>query len=123
MTLLLVTSLLFLLVSSSLLTAAACGRFAGALGVANVLAFAVDLTSACNPAIYGVFAFVGFSAFGDIPALLLPLLSLASLAATLVASYFAGALLLQLTTCYCLHISVCKTSFRADNSVGIEAAV
>jgi hypothetical protein len=43
-----------LLVPSSLLTAAACGRFAGALGVANVLAIAVDLTSACKPAIYGL---------------------------------------------------------------------
>ncbi len=54
MALLLVTSLLFLLAPLSLLTAAACGRFAGALGVANVLAVAVDLTSACKPAIYGL---------------------------------------------------------------------
>jgi hypothetical protein len=88
---------------------------AGALTVANVMAVAVDRTSTCKPAIHGVFAFASFSAFGDIPALLLPLLSLASLAATIVASYFAGALLLQLTTCI---FAVCKTSFRADNSVG-----
>ncbi len=55
-----------MLVPSSLLTDAAC-RLTCMLrwrpgAVANVLAFPVDLTSACNPVIYSVFAFAGFSA-------------------------------------------------------------